>query len=117
VIIGTGFGTPWNVFNLSEILLKAYCNGSQITATLGPSTYIYHQGYAWTNNQWQQTTFNCTQGALVSNAWCPASAQGALPQNTTYFVGYTCNWTGTKWNCGCANTQCTQSFWQLQKIN
>jgi collagenase-like protein with putative collagen-binding domain len=112
-----GFGTPWDVFNLSELLLKAYCNGNQTTAVLGPSTYVYYQGYAWVNNQWQQTTFNCTGGQPVSGVWCPTSAQGQLPNNSTYYVGYTCNWTGTKWNCGCADQACTTNSWQLQKIN
>ena len=115
--IGTGFGTPWNVFNLSELLLKAFCNGPQTTAIMGPSTYVYSQGYAWVNNNWQQTTFTCTAGALVSNAWCPNTAQGTLPQTSTYYVAYTCNWTGSKWNCGCADTNCSTNYWQLQKIN
>ena len=115
--IGTGFGTPWNPFNLSEMLLKAYCSGQTTTAVLGPSTYIYNQGYGWTGSTWTQTTFTCTGGTLVSGAWCPTTAQGTLPQSSTYYVGYTCNWTGSKWNCGCADTQCSQNFWQLQKIN
>ena len=116
-VIGQGFGTPWNVFNVGEMLIKAFCTATQITAQLGPSTYIYHQGYGWTNNQWVQTTFTCTQGSKVSNAWCPTQAQGTLPQNSSYYVGYTCNWTGSTWRCGCADTQCAQNFWQLQKIN
>jgi len=115
--IPQGFGTPWNVFNPSELFLKASCNGPQTTANLGPSTYIYYQGYALVNSQWQQISFTCTGGSLVANAWCPTSAQGTLPANATDYVGYTCNLTGTKWNCGCADTACAQSFWQLQKIN
>ena len=115
--IPQGFGTPWNVFNPSELLFKASCNGPQTTANLGPSTYIYYQGYALVNSQWQQISFTCTGGSLVANAWCPTSAQGTLPANATYYMGYTCNLTGTKWNCGCADTACAQSFWQLQKIN
>jgi hypothetical protein len=116
-IIGQGFGKPWNVFNLTEMLVRAYCTGTTITAEMGPSTYVYHQGYAWINNAWQQTSYNCTGGAKVSNAWCPQKAQGNLPPNSQYYVAYTCNWTGAKWNCGCADTTCATNYWQLQKIN
>jgi hypothetical protein len=115
--MATGFGTPWNVFNISELLLKAYSNGLQTTIALGPSTYVYSQGYAWVHNQWQQVTFTCTGGQIVQNTWCPTSAQATLPQNATFVVAYTCNWTGTQWNCGCADTTCRQNFWQLQKID
>jgi hypothetical protein len=115
--MATGFRTPWNVFNVSELLLKAYSNRLQTTIALGPSTYVYSQGYAWVNNQWQQVTFTCTGGQIVQNTWRPTSAQATLPQNATFVVAYTCNWTGTQWNCGCADTTCRQHFWQLQKID
>jgi hypothetical protein len=120
--VPSSFGVPWNVFNTSELLLQAFCNPVPIplaitfTADLGPSTYVYSQGYVWVNNNWQQTTFTCTGGQIVSGAWCPTSAQGQLPANSIYYVAYTCNWTGTKWNCGCRDTACTTSYWQIQGI-
>ena len=110
------FGTPWDVFNPATLILKATC-GPTITADLGTATYIYHQGYTWDGTNWNQTTFTCTGGTKVSQAWCPTSAQGTLPQNSSYYVGYTCNWTGTRWNCGCRDQACTNNYWQLQKIN
>jgi hypothetical protein len=115
--MATGFGTPWNVFTVSELLLKAYSNGLQTTIDVGPSTYVYSQGYVWVNNQWQQVTFTCTGGQIVQNTWCPTSARATLPQNSTFVVAYTCNWTGIQWHCGCADTTCRQNFWQLQKIH
>jgi murein DD-endopeptidase MepM/ murein hydrolase activator NlpD len=114
--IPQGFGVPWNVFDPTQLLLRASCTSSSVTADVGPATYIYNQGYAFVNNQWQGVTFNCTGGQLVSNAWCPQSAQGTLPNTATQYLAFTCNWTGTKWNCGCRDQQCSQSFWQLQGI-
>jgi hypothetical protein len=78
--IATGFGTPWNGFNVSEFLLQVYRNGSQTTIDLGPSTYVHSQGYAWVHNQWQQVTFTCTGGQIVHNTWCPTRAQATLPR-------------------------------------
>jgi hypothetical protein len=33
-----------------------------------------------------------------------------------YVLGYFCTWTGTQWKCGCRASACTQSYWQLQKV-
>jgi hypothetical protein len=111
-----GYGVPWNVSNPNQLLLKAFCTSSSVTADVGPATYVWHQGYAWDGSQWNPTNFTCTGGALVSDVWCPNTAEATLPANTAYYVAYTCNWTGTKWMCGCADTTCSQGFWQLQGI-
>src|SRR5882724_11339627 len=29
-------------------------------------------------------------------------------------LGYLCMWTGTQWTCGCRDSACTQSYWQIQ---
>ena len=110
-----GWGVPWDVFNPTQLLLKAFCTNSSITAEIGPATYVYNQGYAWIGD-WTPVTFSCTGGALVSNAWCPNSASANLPNSSIYYFAYTCNWNGTKWNCGCRDTACTTNYWQLQSI-
>lgn len=121
--IPSGFGVPWDVFNTSVVLLQASCNFVSIplaltaTAKVGPAMYVYNQGYAFVNNQWQQITFSCTGGTLVSNAWCPNSASVPLPNNSTYYAAYTCNFVNNQWKCGCRDQACTQNLWQLQKIN
>jgi len=93
--MATRFGTPWNAFNVSELLLKAHDHGSQITIDFGPSTYVYSQGHAWVNKQWQQVPFTCTGGQIVQNTWSPTSAQATLPQNSTFVVAYTCKQSGS----------------------
>ena len=114
--IQQGFGVPWDVFNPSQLLLKAFCTGSSVTADVGPAAYVYNQGYAYANNQWYQTTYTCTGGQIVQNSWCPNSAQGVLQNNSTWYVAYTCTWTGSAWKCGCRDQACSQNLWQLQQI-
>jgi hypothetical protein len=115
--VPNGWGAAYNVLSPDkELLLRAFCTNSLVTADVGPATYIYNQGYALVNNQWQQTVFSCTDGALVSNAWCQNNASATLPNSSTYYIAYTCNWTGTKWNCGCRDQTCAQNLWQLQGI-
>jgi hypothetical protein len=113
-----GSGVPWNVLNPSELLLQAWCTNTDTTAYIGPVTYVYHQGYAWDGSNWQTLQLTCTGGAKVSDVWCPNSAPGALPAtaNASYYVAYTCNWTGSQWMCGCRDQTCAQSLWQLQGI-
>jgi hypothetical protein len=109
-----GYGVPWNVLKPSELLLQAWCTDTDTTAYIGPATYISHQGYVWDGSNWQILQLTCTGGAKVSNAWCPNTAQGALPANASYYIAYSCNSTGSAWKCGCRDQACTESFWQLQ---
>jgi hypothetical protein len=32
------------------------------------------------------------------------------------YVAYTCRWTGSRWKCGCRDSACTQSYWQIQSF-
>ena len=115
-VIPQGFGIPWDVFNPTSLLLKLYCSTSTKEGWMGPSTYVYHQGYAWDGTKWNAQTFTCTGGGIVSNLWCPTSAQGTLPANTTYYAAYTCNFVNNSWKCGCRDQACTTNYWQLQKV-
>ena len=114
--IPDGFGVPWNVFNPTQLLLKASCTSSSVTADIGPATYVYHQGYSWDGTKWTQLAFTCTGGAKVSQVWCPNTAEAPLPTNTTFYAAYTCNFVNNAWKCGCRDQACTTNYWQLQKI-
>lgn len=111
-----GYGVPWNVFNPSELLIKAFCTDSSITAEVSPATYIYKWGYTWMGSRWRRINFTCTNGALVSNAWCPNSASANIRADATNYVAYTCQRINNEWKCGCRDSQCDQSDWQLQRI-
>jgi hypothetical protein len=58
---------------------------------------------------------------LVSGAWYPKTATVTLTgldlTNTTHYaLGYICTWNGSSWKCGCRDNACTQSFWQIQRL-
>lgn len=118
--VASGYGASYNVYDTSEMMVSVYCNGdSNITVTSGngdPYTYVYNQGYYYQNNEWNNFTYSCPN-TLIANAWCVGGVEKTLsiPTNgTNYLVSYTCQWSGTKWNCGCANTSCSANYWQLQ---
>jgi hypothetical protein len=116
--IPEGFGVPWDVFNPSDLLLKAFCTTSSVTADVGPgsSTRIIHtQGYQLNTatNQWEPFTYNC-DAPLMSGGWCPGNATANLNPIRPSFLAHTCSWVNNAWQCGCRDQACTQHFWQLQ---
>lgn len=36
--------------------------------------------------------------------------------NRSYALAYLCTWTGSQWKCGCRDSACTQSYWQIQSF-
>jgi hypothetical protein len=59
---------------------------------------------------------------LIANVWYPKTANATMTLDATqqsqdtYFLGYICSWTGTQWKCGCRDSACTQSYWQIQSF-
>lgn len=115
-----GFGVPWNVFDPTQILLKASCTSASATVVnVGPGSntlITYNQGYQWNaaKNQWDSFPFSC-DAALVNGSWCPGNATATLISSSPY-IAYTCNWTGTQWQCGCRDKTCAENLWQVQEI-
>jgi hypothetical protein len=123
--IPTGFGVPWDVTNPSIMLVSANCTPPMLLLKAGnPNTtktlYVYKDGYVAPSGGSSWTPVQLFGSNLISGAWYPSSAQGVTqipdPTKTTYYVAYTCTWTGSKWMCGCRDAQCGQSYWQLQRI-
>jgi hypothetical protein len=83
-------------------------------------TYIYKTSYTAASGAPGWTAFDLVGAGLIADVWFPGSAQGTLTiQNLstpTYWVAYTCHWTGQKWMCGCRDSAYSQSFWQIQKV-
>ena len=125
--IPSGFGVPWDVLSpAQDMLLKATCDASSVSVSLGsgnPMQYIYNTGYRFKTGQtsWSPISYTSTE-TLVSNAWYPKTANITLSmtatelQNTSYVLGYLCSWTGSAWKCGCRDSACTQSCWQIQSF-
>ena len=118
-LIPTGYGASYNLFtSTKELLVKASCSGTTATLTLGsPQTYTYRTAYTWSGTTWQPHTLTCT-GTQASSAWCigTATAQTTLTENPTALLGYTCSWVNSTWKCGCRDTTCASSQWQLQRV-
>ena len=114
-----GWGAPWDVFSSShETLIGGDCTGSTASVNVGTGSlaeYIYKLGYTYNGSAWKPVTLTGTN--LVANSWYSGSAKTSIPLlagQPTFFVGYVCQWTGSDWKCGCADSTCSQSLWQLQ---
>jgi hypothetical protein len=121
VPVPAGYGAAYDVNNPSVLLLKAVCDQGTPRLEIGDgnqSRYIYDQGYFYANGQWNVWQFS-SANALAGGAWYPGSAYvnfgpSTVYTNWEYNVAYICTWTGSKWNCGCADAACTTGYWQLQ---
>ncbi len=135
------YGLAWNWFSSArELLLSAFCAQNETNITIGkvnaslPSSnaglvYSWGKAYAYDGSSWniqQPLAVTCngvktvvadaTPTDTLPDFWCNGTLTGSLPTGSSFFVGYTCVYTGTKWTCGCANANCAQSFWQLQGV-
>jgi hypothetical protein len=123
--IPPGFGVPWDVLSPSTMLVKAECYGSTIILKAGnPQTtktlYVYKTGYTAPSGASTWTPAPLIGSGLIAESWYQTQAQGSIfVQDTTtplYYVAYTCQWTGSKWMCGCRDQACMQSYWQIQSF-
>ena len=100
-------------------VMAAYSGGlhaSDTRITVGnnePLAYIYHIAQQWINDHWEAVTLQCLSAV---DTYCVGEGIGKISSQPPYFVAYTCRWTGKEWKCGCKDQQCTQSFWQIQKV-
>jgi hypothetical protein len=120
--IPAGFGVPWDV-NTNDLLIKAICTTTTATLDLGkgnPLQYIYKTGYHYRPgfSSWQPISYKSSK-QLIANNWYPMSAQASITTDTStdnYVLGYICTWNGSTWRCGCRDAACTQSYWQVQRV-
>lgn len=116
------FGAAHNLFSPErELLLKGTsCTQDSISVELGsgkPEQYLSKAGYFWNGTAWQ--SLNYTGTSPVSQEWFARMAKATVPRNgssVSFVLGYVCSWTGSRWQCGCRDTACTQTYWQIQAI-
>jgi hypothetical protein len=59
---------------------------------------------------------------LIANAWYPRQATANVMMSdaelaqTSHYVGYVCKYNGSAWKCGCRDSACMQSYWQIQQF-
>jgi hypothetical protein len=87
-----------------------------------PLQYIYNTGYHYHAglSGWMPMALTSAE-TLIANAWYPKTATASLSgldltNLTHYALGYVCTWTGSAWKCGCRDSACTQSYWQIQSF-
>jgi hypothetical protein len=125
--IPTGYASPYDVASSpSTNLMNVTCDVSSARIDLGkgdPLQYIYNQGYLFKTggSAWTLVPYTSTE-SLIAGAWYPKTATTNLSPTSTelanpsYNLAYTCTWTGSQWKCGCRDSACTQSYWQIQSF-
>jgi hypothetical protein len=125
--IPSGYGSPFDVVSSpSTLLISATCDVASARIDLGKGDllqYIYNTGYLFKTGgtSWSPVPYTSTE-ALVAGAWYPKSATTNISltqtelQNPSYVLGYVCSWTGSAWKCGCRDSACAQSYWQIQSF-
>ncbi len=124
--VPTGYGAAYNLFSSAKEMLvqTASCTDTSVTVRAGngdSGTYVYKEGYSWNGSSWEKYTLTGASSA-ASSAWYRGSATGnfriaAGNAVSKYYVAYTCQQVGSVWKCGCRDTTCAASSWQLQRVN
>lgn len=120
------YAPPVNVHSSQrELLLKATCDQNMVTFAVGnndPLLYVLGWGYYLENDQWVQFPLNGDNGVTSDgNQWWigGASASLSFSDQELYdgvpFLAFTCLWNGEQWQCGCKDSTCNQSSWQIQE--
>ena len=83
-------------------------------------TYVYKSAYVAATGATSWTKLDLFGAGLISTAWFPGSAQGMVTiadlSTPSFYVAYTCHWTGSRWMCGCRDAACSQNYWQVQRV-
>src|SRR6266511_4336929 len=60
--------------------------------------------------------FSSRAADILNSLHIPMSSTELQLANPSYVLGYLCTWTGSTWKCGCRDSACTQSYWQIQSF-
>jgi hypothetical protein len=125
--IPTGYASPYDVVSSpSTNLMNVTCDVSSARVDLGkgdPLQYIYNMGYLFKTGgtAWTSVPYTSTE-SLIAGAWYPKTANTTIALTSTelsqpsYALAYLCTWIGSGWKCGCRDSACTQSYWQIQSF-
>lgn len=119
-----GFGAAYHLFSgLHEELLRVHCGSNGILVNVGNgarSMLIYHHGYEWRDGAWRTIEFFGAE--RWNHEWFAGEAHATLERtdeelsNDNFILAYVCVWIPRRaaYACGCRDTACRQSSWQLQ---
>jgi hypothetical protein len=121
----SNYSVPYNLLSSAkELLLSGTCtsNSIQVTAGLsGVSSIVAKQGYELKNGAWLPITYTGTTYSADAN-WLQGTGSATLSRTSTelqsdnYVIAYACILSGGQWKCGCADSSCTTSKWQVQSF-
>jgi hypothetical protein len=114
-----GYGSAYDeVFGGLHVSVN--CNTKTVTVGAGDQRqYVHEAGYIYAKGAWQQPNLT-SSSVLQSRNWYIGSAQANLGsvdlRQTTYVVGYACDWTGSVWKRDCGDSVCAAPIWQLEAV-
>lgn len=120
-----GFGSPvyQHGYSKGRVIMNVYCldTGAFLTVGTGHSSLlVYRYGYEWVDGAWSRIEFwgNLAENPswLVGSGVVQLSAQQEDYRTTNSVVAYTCVLEDNTYKCGCRDTACTESYWQLQQF-
>lgn len=122
--IPDGYGASFNLFSSNrESFFQGYCENTfsitDLSIGSGDGVHlIYPQAYLWNGQAWMQITL---QGDTRRNGWFVGQAgrkNTLLPFSgtgrTNWVAAYVCTNVQNEWKCGCRDSNCRQSRWQVQ---
>ena len=126
-VIPTGYASPYDVVSSpSTNLMNVTCDVASARVDLGkgdPLQYIYNGGYLFKTGgtSWTPVSYTSSE-SLIAGAWYPKTATTNISLTSTelsqpsYVLTYLCTWIGSGWKCGCRDSACMQSYWQIQSF-
>jgi hypothetical protein len=119
----SNYGAPFDVSSQSNLLFKTDCEAASVNIEVGDGSanrYIYKYGYLKKGGAWQKINF-VPSGRTVGD-WHVGKTTAKIPMTTaelskeSTIVAFFCKWDGSNWSCGCRDSGCANTFWQIQKF-
>jgi pectate lyase len=121
----SGFGSVRNFFGGGS-MTSVDCSGDEVTisASMGQNQIVYRGGFYLDGSSWRQMRFEGGRALSDNPAYRPwASGESAATitpssvRGNGYYIFFACTWANQKWNCGCANRQCSKPMWQIGRYS
>lgn len=120
----TSYAPPLNYFTPTPSRsVSVYCEtdgvGEVVVGTEGSNTtYVYEYGYHKIGNVWRKIRFS---GEKMQGSWSIGTAKAPLEDMRTEGKGsvlaYVCEYVQGVWKCGCRDSVCATTSWQLQQYD
>lgn len=116
------YGSPLNLFDPNRsVMIRVFCSDTDIRRVeVGDGSnalYIYKYGYHTAGGERKRIELS---GPRSTGSWLIGSAQTILPQSKETkgsVYAYMCKLVQGAWKCGCRDTTCAGSMWQIQKYD